>query len=88
MCTYIKLNILKIEQTICIKMGLGLNNLQMLICQKSNQPTNHKGKLFQRYGIIILTYLWGFKRNEKVNNKNKKNSFPEGVRQEANLAHA
>ena len=30
----------KIEVTICVKMDLALNNLQSLICHKT-QPTNH-----------------------------------------------
>ena len=39
--TYAKLNFLKIELTIRIKMDLALNNLQRLNCHKRpNQPTN------------------------------------------------
>ena len=37
------LNWIEIELTICIKMDLALNNLQRLICHKTqptNQPTN------------------------------------------------
>ena len=39
MCTHAKLNFLKIELSICIKMDLALDNRQMLICHKT-QPTN------------------------------------------------
>ena len=37
LCTYAKLNFLKIEQIIYIKMDLALNNLQRLICHKTQQ---------------------------------------------------
>ena len=40
LCTHVKLIFLKIERTICIKMDLALNDLQRLICHKT-QPTNH-----------------------------------------------
>ena len=39
LCTHAKLNFLKIEQTICIKMDLALNNIKRLICHKT-EPTN------------------------------------------------
>ena len=44
LCTYAKLNFLKIEQIIYIKVDLALNNLQGLKCHKThqtkpNQPT-------------------------------------------------
>ena len=42
LCTYAKQNFLKIEQIIYMKMDLALNNLQRLIChktQQTNQPT-------------------------------------------------
>ena len=41
--THAKLIFFYREQTICIKMDLALNNLQRLICRKTqptNQPTN------------------------------------------------
>ena len=43
LCTQAKLNceLFKIELTICIKMDLTLNNLQRLICHKT-QPTNQQ----------------------------------------------
>ena len=37
LCTYAKLNFFKIEQIIYIKMDLALNNLQRLICHKTQQ---------------------------------------------------
>ena len=37
LCTYAKLNFLKIEQIIYIKIDLALNNLQRLICHKTHQ---------------------------------------------------
>ncbi len=39
LCTHAKLNFLKIKLSIYIKMDLALNNLQRLICHKT-QPTN------------------------------------------------
>ena len=39
LCTYGKLNLFEIELIICIKMDLDLNNLQRLICHKT-QTTN------------------------------------------------
>ena len=33
-------HLFQIELFICIIMDLALNNLQMLICHKTNQPTN------------------------------------------------
>ena len=41
------------NRTISIKIGLALNNLQMLICHKTNQPTNESSGM---YGIT-LSYL-------------------------------
>ena len=42
LCTYANLNFLKIEQIIYIKMDLALNNLQKLICHKTQQTKpNH-----------------------------------------------
>ena len=41
----------KIELIICIKMDLALNNLQRLICHKTqtnNQPTNALGSIMRR----------------------------------------
>ena len=35
LCTYAKLNCLKLELIICIKMELALNNLQRLMCHKT-----------------------------------------------------
>ena len=35
LCTYAKLNFFVIELFICIKMDLALNNLQRLICHKT-----------------------------------------------------
>ena len=37
LCTNAKLNCFSIEQIICIKMDLALNNLQRLICHKTKQ---------------------------------------------------
>ena len=34
-CTYAKLNCFEIERYICIKMDMALNDLQVLICHKS-----------------------------------------------------
>ena len=39
LCTHAKLNFLKTELIICIKMELALNNLQKLMCHKT-EPTN------------------------------------------------
>ena len=33
----LKIELFEIEQFICIKLDLGLNNMQWLICHKSNQ---------------------------------------------------
>ena len=35
LCTYAKLNFLKVEQIICMGVDLELNNLQRLICLKT-----------------------------------------------------
>ena len=43
LCTHTKLNFLKIEMIIGIKMDLALNKLQKLICRKI-QPTNQLTK--------------------------------------------
>ena len=43
-CTHAKTELFEIELIIYIKMDLALNNLQGLICHKTqttNQPTNH-----------------------------------------------
>ena len=42
LCTYAKLNCFKIEQIIYIKMDLALNNLQRLICHKTQQTNKHQ----------------------------------------------
>ena len=39
LCTHAKMNFLKIELIIYIKIDLALNNLERLICHKT-QPTN------------------------------------------------
>ena len=49
LCTHAKLNFLKIELTICIKMDSALNNLQRLICHKT-QPTNQHNSNFASFG--------------------------------------
>ena len=48
LCTYAKLNFFLIEEFICIEIDLALNNLQWLICHKT-QPNQI---------IYILIYIY------------------------------
>ena len=46
-CTNAKLNFLKIELTICIKMDLALNNQQILLCHKTQTTKLSQAKIIK-----------------------------------------
>ena len=67
LCTYAKLNCFQIEQIIYIKMDLALNNLQRLICHKTQQ-TKLLLFLFVSHRLEVSNYLSskaGFLKSQK-----------------------